>query len=466
MGGEMREACGVVGIIGTKDAPELAVTGLYALQHRGQESAGVAYSAEGKIRVEKAMGLVAEVFTSERLERMTGSAAIGHVRYSTSGSSKVENAQPLVFRSRFGPFAIGHNGNLVNAYGVRKRLEGEGAIFQTTTDTEVIAHLIARSRRHSLEDALKEALGILRGGYALVVLTRDAVLGVRDPAGLRPLVVGRMGGAPAVASESPAFSAAGGSLENDVRPGELVRLTAKGVLRKPAYLPKGPEALCSFEYIYFARPDAVMDEKTVLSVRRRLGEELAREAPAPADIVVGVPDSSIPAAEGYARTLGLPLESGLAKNRYIGRTFIQPTREGRTSAVQIKLAAVGEVVAGKRVALVDDSIVRGTTARHIVGLLRSAGAREVHLRIASPPYRHPCHYGIDTSNRKELLASGLSLDDIARETDAESLMFLSEEGVRRAIGSPTCMACFTGSYPIPIEGAQTKEALETEAQEL
>jgi len=457
---ELREACGVVGIVGTTDAPGLAVTGLYALQHRGQESAGVATLDDAHIFLEKGMGLVADVFGEERLARLHGDAAIGHVRYSTAGASAPENAQPLHFRSRFGPFAIAHNGNLVNAYQVRRQLEADGAIFQTTTDTEVVAHLIARNRSATLAEALRQSMADLRGGYALVLLHRDGVFALRDPSGLRPLVFGERDGVPMVASESSAIVAMDGLLMGDVAPGELIRLGAEGMERHPAFLPPGPMSLCSFEYIYFARPDAVMDGRTVLSVRRRLGEELAREAPAPVDIVVGVPDSSLPAAEGYARSLGIPMEPGLAKNRYIGRTFIQPTQVRRTSALRLKLAAVDDVVRGRRVALVDDSIVRGTTARHLVGLLRRAGASEVHLRIASPPYRHPCHYGIDTSDRSQLLASGRTEDDIAREVGCESLAFLSPAGVARALGHPGCMACFTGSYPVSIEGAFVKDELE------
>ncbi len=459
---ELHEACGVVALTDLDElAPELAVAALFSLQHRGQESAGVA-SVDGEgLQLERGMGLVAEVFPTGRPQGLAGAMAIGHVRYSTSGSPSLENAQPFTFRSHFGTFALAHNGNLVNAMELRQRLEGEGAIFQTTTDTEVVAHLIAHSRRPTLEEAFHEALLQVRGGYAMVLLWKGGLMGVRDPLSLRPLVFGQRPGRAALVSESCALVALDLPLIDDVAGGELVTIDNQAQLRRhPGFLVAGPENLCSFEYIYFARPDSVIAGRTVQTVRRRLGEELAREAPAVADIVVGVPDSSLPAAEGFARTLGLPLEQGLAKNRYVGRTFIQPSQGERELAIRLKLVPVGEVIRGRRVALVDDSLVRGTTASHLVRLLRQAGASEVHLRIASPPYRHPCHYGIDTSNREELVATGRDEATIARWVGADSLAFLSAEGVGRAIGRPGCMACFTGRYPLSVAGAGAKRAAE------
>ena len=461
-GREIHEACGVVAIADLEEsAPQLTVAALFSLQHRGQESAGVA-SVDGEgLQLERGMGLVSEVFPSGRPETLAGTMAVGHVRYSTSGSPSLENAQPFTFRSRYGTFALAHNGNLVNALELRRRLEGEGAIFQTTTDTEVVAHLIAHSRRDTLVEALQEALMQVRGGYALVVLSKAGLLAVRDPLALRPLVFGQREGRAAAVSESCALVALDLPLDGDVAGGELVTIDPQArIHRRPGFLPEGPRSLCSFEYIYFARPDSVIAGRTVQMVRRRLGEELAKEAPVDADIVVGVPDSSLPAAEGFARTLKLPLEQGLAKNRYVGRTFIQPSQGERELTLRLKLVPVGEVIAGKRVALVDDSLVRGTTASHLVRLLRQAGASEVHLRIASPPYRHPCHYGIDTSNREELVATGRDEATIARWVGADSLAFLSADGVGRAIGESGCMACFTGRYPLSVVGAGTKRAAE------
>ena len=454
MTGELREACGVFGIVGRSDAAALTAEALFALQHRGQESAGIAVLAGREIRVHKGMGLVHEVFRARDVSALAGDAAIGHVRYSTTGASRPENAQPLYVRSHRGEFALAHNGNLVDALEARDHLEQAGAIFQTTTDTEVVAHLMARAGAASLGAAFQAALGQLRGGYAFVLLTPEGLYGARDPHGIRPLVLGRLAGMPCLASETCALQAVGADFERDVDPGEVLRLGQDGRVDVLAAGRPQNELLCAFELIYFARPDSRFWQESVYQVRRRLGRQLAREAPAPADVVLGVPDSSLPAAEGYADELGLPQELGLVKNRYVGRTFINPGQDSRQSGVQRKLSVVEEVCRGRRVALIDDSLVRGTTMRHLARLLREAGASEVHVRIASPRYLHPCHYGIDTSRKGELIAVSATDDEICAEIGADSLSFLSAQGVLRATGRPAhCLACFTGEYPVPVSAA-------------
>ncbi len=462
MTGELREACGVFGIVGRPDAAALTAEALFALQHRGQESAGIAVLDEGGIQLHKGMGLVHEVFQADDIARLRGRSAIGHVRYSTTGASRPENAQPLYVRAHLGAFALAHNGNLVDALEARDRLERQGAIFQTTTDTEVVAHLMARSQAMSLEEAFQDALGRLSGGYAFAVLTPAGVLGARDPHGIRPLVLGELDGMPCIASETCALTAIGADFLREVEPGEVVQLDAHAGVT--VLTPGNPaqEKLCAFELIYFARPDSRCGGESIYQARRRLGQQLAREAPAPADVVLGVPDSSLPAAEGYATELGLPQELGLVKNRYVGRTFIHPAQHSRESGVQRKLTVVAEVVRGRRVALIDDSLVRGTTMRHLTRLLREAGATEVHVRIASPRYLHPCHYGIDTSNREELIAFAAQEDELRALIGADSLKFLSAQGVLRGTGRPDhCLACFTGEYPVPVgepaEGAREGE---------
>lgn len=463
MSEELREACGVFGIVRRSDSARRTAQALFALQHRGQESAGIAVLNDGNIHLERGMGLVSEVFTDDRMRTLVGDAAIGHVRYSTTGGSRPENAQPLFFRSRRGPIALGHNGNLVDAVAARRDLELQGAIFQTTTDTEVIAHLMARSDSPDNASALSEALQRLHGGYALTLLGRDGILGARDPFGIRPLVLGELDGVPCLASESCALTAIGAAYVRDVAPGEILRLTHEGEIE--VITPGNParERLCAFELIYFARPDSLVDGESIYLTRRRLGHELAREAPSPADVVIGVPDSSLPAAEGYATELGLPQELGLVKNRYIGRTFINPGQSDRTSGVKRKLTVVPEVVRGRRVALVDDSLVRGTTTRYLTQVLRDAGASEVHVRIASPRYLHPCHYGIDTSNRDELIAVAHDDEELCRMIGADSLRFLSTEGVRRASHKQDhCLACFSGDYPVPVDLDAAKDDLEHE----
>ncbi|MDA8344150.1 MAG: amidophosphoribosyltransferase [Thermaerobacter sp.] len=465
MSGELKEACGVFGIVGTPGAPHLAAEALFALQHRGQESAGIAAISNGQLLLEKGMGLVHEVFTEERLARLQGEMVIGHVRYSTTGASRPENAQPLYFRARLGPFALAHNGNLVDAMQERKALEAQGAIFQTTTDTEVVAHVMAHSSAQTLPQSLLDALGRLHGGYAIVVLFRGGVLGARDPYGIRPLVLGRLRGKPCLASETCALTAVGAVYERDVRPGEILWLTPQGDVMEIAAGDAKREKLCAFELIYFARPDSQVRGESIYGARYRLGQQLAKEAPAAADLVLGVPDSSLPAAEGYAAELGIPQELGLVKNRYVGRTFIRPGRDGRTAGVQRKLSVVPEVVRGRAVALIDDSLVRGTTMRHLTQILREAGATAVHVRIASPRYLHPCHYGIDTSNRDELIANESDPKILLQRIGADSLQFLSAEGVLRATGHQDhCLACFTGDYPVPVPLDLRKDSAEEEME--
>lgn len=431
--------------------------GLFALQHRGQESAGIAIAKDRQITSRRGMGLVSEVLGHEALTALEGAPlGVGHVRYSTAGGSLLENAQPLVFRSARGPLALGHNGNLTNAGTLRRRMEAEGSIFQTTSDTEVIAHLVARSRQKDLEGAMVEALNQVQGGYAVLVLAPDRVVGVRDPFGIRPLVLGRRGSSYMLASETVAFDAVGGEAIREVAPGEMIVLR-DGELEARQAVPAREPHFCVFEYIYFARPDSEMHGQNVHQVRKELGRQLAREAPVDADVVIGVPDSSISAATGYAEELEIPYELGLVKNRYVARTFIQPRAEDRKQKVRLKLNVVARVVRGKRVVLVDDSIVRGTTSGHLVRLLREAGAREVHLRIASPPYRYSCYYGIDTSNAGELVAAGREVPEIQALLGADSLAFLSIPGMLQAVARGEgghCLACFNGDYPLPVPAAE------------
>jgi len=445
-----KEACGIVGILGSPEAPNLAYLGLYALQHRGQESAGIVSSDGETLHLEKAMGLVAEVFTEARLRRLKGSLAIGHVRYSTTGSSQLKNAQPILATCRHGMVALAHNGNLVNADIVRKDLETHGSIFSSSTDTEVIVHLIARSKSDDLVEATAEALGKLSGAYSLVIMNERELLGIRDPHGFRPLSLGRLGGAWVLASESCAFDLIDAEFVRDLEPGEFVHITPQGV-KSYRPLPPARPSQCIFEYIYFARPDSVLFGQSVAGMRKALGRQLAEEAPAEADLVIPVPDSGVPAAVGYAERSGIPFDHGLIRNHYVGRTFIEPKQNIRHFGVKIKLNPVRDILEGKRVVVVDDSIVRGTTSRKIVSMVRSAGAREVHMRISSPPTVSPCYYGIDTPTRKELIASSHSVDEICTYIRADSLGYISMEGLLKAAGKDTgfCHACFSMQYPVP-----------------
>jgi amidophosphoribosyltransferase len=447
-----RDECGVFGVCDSEDAANLAYLGLYALQHRGQESAGIASLDDGKIHVEREMGYVADVFDEARLSRLPGKTAIGHVRYSTAGASLLINAQPIVFATGRGPLALAHNGNLVNAREIRNSLEESGALFTTTSDSEVILHLIARSKAPTMTGAIAEALLEVRGAYSIVILSRDGIFAARDPNGVRPLSLGVREGSPVVASETCAFDLIGARYERDVEPGEILRLSREGVASHRFAFPMSTP--CVFEHVYFARPDSKVFGRSVAASRQGFGRRLAREHPAKADVVVPVPDSGMYAALGYAEESGIPFALGLVRNHYVGRTFIEPKQAIRHFGVKVKLNPVREIVEGKRIVLVDDSIVRGTTSRKIVRMLREAGAREVHVRVSSPPTMNTCHYGIDTPTRSELIGSNQSVEEIQRFIEADSLGYLSVEGLLAAFGRPqqaTCTACFTGIYPVEIE---------------
>jgi amidophosphoribosyltransferase len=450
------DECGVVGIYGHPESANLAYLSLYALQHRGQESAGIASSNGQTLLVHRGMGLVADVFDEKIIRRLDGSSAIGHNRYSTAGSTVLKNSQPLVVKYTHGSLAIGHNGNLVNAEELRVRLEARGSIFQSTVDTEVILHLIAVSRGERLVDRIIEALWQVRGAYSLVFLSEKEMVAARDPYGFRPLVLGRMMNGEkdtyVVASETCALDLIGATYEREVAPGEVLLFTEQGMT---SYSPFPHERLsrCVFEHIYFARPDSLLYGKSVYQTRKEFGRQLARENPVPADIVIPVPDSGVPAALGYAEEAKLPFEMGLIRNHYVGRTFIEPLESIRHFGVKVKLNAQHEVLRGKRVVVVDDSIVRGTTSRKIVAMIRAAGATEVHLRISSPPTTGPCFYGVDTPTRRELIASANSVEEIRNFVTADSLSYLSEAGMYAALkdeGSRFCDACFTNRYPVPL----------------
>ncbi len=458
-----REECGVFGVaLRHRSAAPFVYAGLLALQHRGQESAGMATYDGTDLHVHKGMGLVTEVFASRSI--LPGSVGIGHVRYSTMGSATLSNAQPVVVSSPWGPVAVAHNGNLTNAIGLRTRLQARDVVFRTTSDTEVIAHCIATSPARTPKEAIRTAMVELEGAFTVAALVGGVLFAFRDRFGIRPLVLGRLEEGWVVASETCALEAVGATYVRDVGPGELVVVEGEAVWSEQVLVAVRPAA-CVFEFIYFARPDSVLFGRTVHEVRRRMGRLLAQEHPAEADLVVPVPDSGTSAALGYAEQSGLPFELGLVKNRYVGRTFIEPDPARRAFGVRAKLSPVRAAVAGRRVVLVDDSIVRGTTSARIVRMLREAGAREVHLRISSPPIRWPCFYGVDTSSRGELVAARLDVEDIRREIGADSLGYLSQEGLLRAVGLPAhvlCMACLDGRYPTPtpMEAEAGKYALE------
>jgi amidophosphoribosyltransferase len=457
-----REECAVFGIWGPPDAASLTYLGLYALQHRGQEATGIATLDGDAFHLEKGLGLVSEFFTPERLRRLPGTAAIGHNRYSTTGSITQANSQPLAGAFEWGPLAVAHNGNLVNTRELRRELEAAGALFQTSLDSELFLHLIALSRESAFEDRLREAMRRVRGAYSLVLLHQRAVYGVRDPSGFRPLVLGRLeSGAFALASETCAFDLLGAATLREVQPGEILVLDHRGATSLEGLAPGAPRQ-CIFEHIYFSRPDSVVFGHTVDRVRRALGRRLAEEQPASADLVISVPDSSNSIALGYAERSGLPYELGLIRNHYVGRTFIHPSQALRDEGVRLKYNAVRAVLEGRRVAVVDDSIVRGTTSRKLVRLLRRAGAREVHFRVGSPPITHPCFYGIDTPSRGDLIAATHSVEEIRRFLGVESLGYLSLEGLLRceAERERYCTACFTGTYPVALGEAREKLALE------
>jgi amidophosphoribosyltransferase len=447
------DQCGLFGIFGHPEAAHLTYMGLYALQHRGQESTGIAAGDGEMIRLEKGMGLVNDVFTESRLERLPGDRAIGHVRYSTAGDAVAGNAQPYLIECHRGEIAIAHNGNLVNAALLRKELEAAGSIFQSGSDTEVILHLYARNHRERLEDAIAASLSKVMGAFSLLFLVPEALVAARDPWGFRPLVVGRLEGATIVTSETCALDLIGAEYLREVEPGEMIVADAEG-LRSFKPFPPEPAAHCVFEHVYFARPDSLVFGRTVLESRRMLGRELAREAPADADVVVAIPDSGVGAALGFSEASGLPFEWGLIRNHYIGRTFIEPRQGQRSVGVKIKLNPVRQVIAGRRVVLVDDSIVRGTTSRKIVRMVREAGAREVHMRISSPPTTGPCYYGIDTPLKSELIASSHSVEEIRAYVEADTLVYLSHAGLLAAVGDAAgrrhCTACFSGRYPVAV----------------
>ena len=452
---KFHEECGVVGVYGHPEAATLAYLSLYALQHRGQESAGIVASNGEALISHRGMGHVADIFQYDILARLRGHLAIGHNRYSTSGSTVLKNCQPFVVSWAHGALAIAHNGNLVNADELRAKLEARGAIFQSTVDSEVIVHLIARSAETTLLERIIDALSQVRGAYSLVFMTEDRVIAARDPAGFRPLVLGRVGDAVVIASETCALDLVDARLEREIDPGEIVIVSERGVDSVRPF-PASESHHCVFEYVYFARPDSEVFGRNVYEARKELGRQLARESGVPADIVIPVPDSGLPAAIGYAEEAGLPFEMGLIRNHYVGRTFIEPSSSIRHFGVKVKLNALREVLAGKRVIVVDDSIVRGTTSRKLVHMIRQAGAREVHVRISSPPTTHPCFYGIDTPTREELIASSHGVGDIQQYLGADSLAYLSLAGLYTFAGGRRagfCDACFTGRYPIapPVE---------------
>jgi len=453
------DECGLFGVWNHPEAGNVTYLGLYALQHRGQESAGIAASDGVTVHTEKAMGWVADVFGRDRLRRLPGHRAIGHVRYSTAGSSNLKNAQPIMATTARGPIAIAHNGNLTNADALRRKMERDGAIFQSSSDTEVILHLLARAPAGSLEEQITHALAQVTGAYSLLILTLDALYAIRDPYGFRPLTLGRLRDAHIVASETCALDLMEASFERDVEPGELVVISDAG-LRSVRPFPPAERLHCVFEYVYFARPDSILWGRNVHTVRKAMGRQLAREYPVAADVVIPVPDSGTSAALGYSEESGTPYELGLIRNHYVGRTFIEPKQGIRHFGVKIKLNPVRDMLEGRRVVVVDDSIVRGTTSRKIVKMIRSAGAREVHMRLSSPPIQWPCYYGIDTPTRKELIASSHTVEEICRYLAADSLGYLSLDGMLKATGGDPahfCNACFTGGYRVGIEPDATPQ---------
>jgi amidophosphoribosyltransferase len=453
--------CGIFGIEGHDDAANLTYLGLYALQHRGQESAGIVAWDGAQLHHERGMGHVADVFPARVLQRLPGRRAMGHTRYSTAGRSVIVNAQPIVVKTSMGPLAIVHNGNLVNAVELRQRLERDGSIFQTTSDTEVILHLMARDPRPDPIESLLAALATVQGAFSLLLVTDDCLVAARDPYGFRPLVLGEHQGAPCFASETCAFDLLGARTVRELEPGEVV--VARGDRLASYHVAGGrPQpARCVFEHVYFARPDSRVFGDAVSQARLRLGAQLAREAPADADVVVPIPDSGLFAALGYSRESGLPLEFGLIRNHYVGRTFIEPKHSIRHFGVKVKLNPVRELIAGQRVVLIDDSIVRGTTSPKIVKMVRDAGAREVHLRISCPPTRWPCHYGIDMPTREELIAASHDVEEIRRLVGADSLAYLSLDGMLAAVsGAPEsyCTACWTGEYRVAQASEDRRQA--------
>jgi len=451
---EKKEYCGIFGVYNfTPDSPAKSVYyGLFALQHRGQESAGIAASDGEEIRHYKAMGLVNQVFSEERLRSLAGNIAMGHVRYSTTGSSILENAQPIVIDTRYGKIALAHNGNLINSGTLRQSLKDKGISFSGTSDSEVIASMIATSKFEQFEDALVDTLKHCKGAYSLLLMTKDKLIAVRDPHGIRPLCIGKLENAYVVSSETCALDILGAKFVRDVANGEIVVIDKEG-LRSRTWQMGKKEAICVFEFIYFARPDSVIEGANVYDARFQMGKYLAKEHPVEADVIMPVPESGVPAAIGFAAESKIPFGEGLIRNRYIGRTFIQPSQEIRDLGVRLKLNPIREAVKGKKVVIIDDSIIRGTTSRQIVRLIREAGAREIHMRISSPPNLNPCFYGIDTATRAELIAANLSIEGVRKYIEADSLGYLSLKNLVRAVSLPAknlCLACLNGEYPVKI----------------
>ncbi len=447
----IEEACGVFGVCGHASAAEFSYLGLHALQHRGQESAGIATLNNGQLLVERRLGRVAEVFHDDVLERLPGTSAVGHVRYSTTGESNLQNAQPITVSTKFGPMALAHNGNLTNADLLRKSLEQMGSIFATDTDTEVIAHLIAQSPSTDVIEAIVDALRQIQGAFTLVILTRQFMVSLRDPNGVRPLSIGKVGGARIVASEPVSFRLIGGDYDRDLEPGEMLISYEGGKEESFFPLDKKTHRPCIFELVYFSRSDSRIFGRSVYKVRKNMGARLAIESGIDADIVVPVPDSSFPAALGFAQEANIPLEMGLVRSHYVGRTFIEPSTAIRDLGVKLKLSPVKEVIEGKKVVIIDDSIVRGTTSKKIVSLLREAGAKEVHFRVASPPTTNPCFYGIDTPDISQLIAANNTVDEICEYIGADSLAYLTADGLFEAVNGSEgtfCSACFTGKYRV------------------
>ena len=452
---KFHDECGVVGVYGHPDAANLAYLGLYALQHRGQESAGIAASSNGKMHLEVGMGLVADVFSDVRLKKLPGNIAVGHNRYSTTGVSKVKNAQPCLIEYSSGTMAMGHNGNLVNASEIRKELGAAGAIFQSTNDSEVIVHLMAQSRRNSFVDRAVAALSQVKGAYSIVLMSENELVAARDPQGFRPLCLGKLDGAYIVASESCVMDLVEAEFIREIEPGELILINQFGVKSFHPFQ-KASTKQCVFEHIYFSRPDSYLFGHSVYSTRKLMGKALAREKPVEADVVVPVPDSGVISAMGYSEETKIPFQMGLIRNHYVGRTFIEPQSQIRNFGVKIKLNAVKPVIEGKRVIIIDDSIVRGTTSKKIVRMLREVGAREVHVRISSPPTTHSCFYGIDTPTKGELIASNMDIDQTCKYLGADSLHYISLEKMLEIFGEQKddfCAACFDGRYPVDVTGS-------------
>ncbi len=451
-----REECGVFGIWGHPEASRMAYLGIYALQHRGQESCGITTLSEGHHYFHKGLGRIADVFTETELDGLKGNAAIGHNRYSTEGGNHLVNAQPLFAEIPMGVVSLAHNGNIVNAAEIRGELIQEGSIFQGTNDTECILHLLAKQKGKHLGENLKKALANVQGAYSLAILTSNQLIGLRDPMGFRPLALGKLDKAYVLASETCAFDLIGAKYIRDIEPGEMVVIDDSG-MRSEKLFNSPRKAQCIFEYVYFSRPDSYVFGKSVYEVRKKLGKLLAQENPTEADIVIPVPDSGVPAAIGYAQESGIPFEYGIIRNHYVGRTFIEPKSSIRNFGVKVKLNPLSAVLKGKRVIVIDDSLVRGTTSKKIIGLVRQAGAKEVHLRIAAPPTVGPCYYGVDTPTRAELIASTKSVQEIEKFVEADSLRYLSIEGLKKSAedsGNQYCRACFDNDYPTPLYNRQ------------